>query len=145
MVDIEHGALRALEEHAFAVVERLVQHDGGVDHEVANALGNFEILIEQPFGFERMSVSGAADGVFLGEHALKLFAEAICIEQVADANAAPRHFVFVGRSDAARSGADFRRAPSGFGGFVHFAMIGKNQVRAVAQEQASAQHRCQTS
>ena len=105
---------------------------------LANVRGNFQILFEQPFGFERMAVRRAADGIFLGDHALELLAQAVRIHHVAHANSAPRHFVFVRRADSARSGADLRRAARRFRGFVHFAMVGKNQVRAIAEEKPPA-------
>jgi hypothetical protein len=49
----------------------------------------------------------------------------------------PRHFVFVGRADSARSRADFRRAARRFGRLLHLPVIGKNQMRAVGKMQAS--------
>src|SRR5579862_5759353 len=138
MVDIEHRALRALEEHRFAVVERFIEKIRGVRHEASNVRGEFEIFFGEAGYFERMAVRRAADRIFFGDHALKFLAEAIGLEQVAHTNAAACHFVFVSGADAARSGADFGCAARRFGGFVHFAMIGKNQVCAIAEEEASA-------
>ena len=46
-----------------------------------------------------------------------------------------RHLVFICGADAARGGADFRRAARRFGGLFHLTMIGKNQVRAVRKMQ----------
>src|SRR4029077_20877659 len=100
--------------------------------------GEFEILLEQPRSFERMAVRRAADGIFLSDHAFELFAKAVRVQKVAHANSAPRHFVLVGGSDAARRGADGRGAARRFRSFVHFAMIRKNQVRTAADKKPPA-------
>jgi hypothetical protein len=138
VVDIEHGALRAFEEHGFTVVERVVEQNGRVSDQVANVRGGFHRLFKEPFGFKLMAIGRGADRVLFGNHALQFFAEALGIKQVANANAAAGHFVFVRRADAARGGADLRFAARQFGGAVHFAVIGENHVRAIAEEKPPA-------
>src|SRR5208282_4698745 len=96
VVDVEHRSLRALEQNGFALVERIIQQNGGVRDEPAQMRGDFEILLEQTRSFQRVAVGGGADRVFLGNHALELLAEPFGLEQIAHANAAPGHFVFVG-------------------------------------------------
>src|SRR5262249_55274351 len=71
------------------------------------------------------------------DYASGFFTEERGIEELAGAQAAASHFVFVGWADAARRGADFVGATSCFRGFVELAMIWKNQVRAIADVQAA--------
>src|SRR5580693_10531042 len=82
-----------------------------------------------------MAVSGMAYRILFQDDALEFLAEAIAIEQIAHADSAARHFVFIRGADAARRGADFRRAARLLSGFVHFAVIRKNQVGAIAKKQ----------
>ena len=138
MVDVQHRSLRAFEENCFAFVERRVQKFRGIDDQAANVRRELDILLEKACGFERMSVSGMADGVFLKDDALDFFAETIGVEQIAHANSAARHLIFVRRTDSAGGGSDFRSTARLFSGFVHFAMIGKNQVGAIAEKKPSA-------
>src|ERR1700720_308056 len=98
----------------------------------------FKVLLEEASDFERMPVGGMADRVLFQDYTLELFAEAIAIEEVAHADSAARHFVFVSGADTARRGADFRRAARLFGSFVHFSMIGKDQVGAIAEKEPPA-------
>ena len=79
-----------------------------------------------------MAVGCFADQIFFGDHALEFDAETFRLQHIAHADSAPSHFVFVGRADPARSGPDLRLTTREFRGLVHFAMVGKDQVRAVA-------------
>src|ERR1700741_1525216 len=98
----------------------------------------FKVLLEQAGSFELMPVGGMADRILFQDYTLELFAEAIAVEQVAHADSAARHFIFVSGTDTARRGADFRRAARLLGRFVHFAMIGKDQMGAVAEKEPPA-------
>ena len=95
-------------------------------------------MLEQARSLKRMAIRCRTDRIFLPDHAIELFAETIRLDQIADANSAARHFVFIGRADSARRGADLRLSPRGFRGFVHFAVIRKNHMGAIAQEKTPA-------
>ena len=45
MVNIQHGALRAFEEHRLAIIERAIQQHARIRHQAANVRGNFQILL----------------------------------------------------------------------------------------------------
>jgi hypothetical protein len=64
-------------------------------------------------------------------------AEPSLVQQVSDAQPAPRHLVFICRADAASSRADLCRAQRSFRCRIHLPVIRKNQVRAIAQVQAA--------
>src|SRR5690348_3498427 len=70
--------------------------------------------------------------VFLRYDVGGFFSKKLRLQQIAHAQTATRHFVFVSGADSTRSRADFVGAARYFRGFIQFAVIGKNQVRAVA-------------
>ena len=65
-------------------------------------------------------------------------AQRVGVRQVADANAAPRDLVLVGRADAARGRADLALAAPRLAQQVELAVIRQDQVRLVADEQPIA-------
>src|SRR6266404_3744746 len=73
--------------------------------------------------------------VFLRHHMRGLLSKHLRLQQIAHPQPAPRHLVFVRRSDSSRGRANFVRAPRTFRGFVQLPVIRKNQVRAVADVQ----------
>src|SRR5450432_662154 len=107
VVDVQHGALRAFEEHGLVFVERAIDELGGVADVAANFFaereGFFNFLREIDVG----AVSSLGEAIFFGDDVGGFFAEELGIEQIAHAQAAASHFVFIGRADAARGGADF--------------------------------------
>ncbi len=56
------------------------------------------------------------------------------LQQVDDAQAAARHLVFVGRTDAAAGGADALAARRALGGQLDHAVIGQDDLRAIGDE-----------
>ena len=75
------------------------------------------------------------DGVLLVAGVLDVRAEQRGVEQVDDAQAAAVHLVFVGRADAAAGGADLGAAGGVFGGELDHAVVGKNHLGAVGDEE----------
>ena len=74
--------------------------------------------------------------VFFSWQALRMcFLSSCLVEQVGDAESAAGHFVFVGGADAARGGADLDAAGGVFGAQLDHAVVGKDDVRAVADEE----------
>ena len=59
------------------------------------------------------------------------------IREIADADAAPRDLVFVGRTDAARRRADLALAAARFAQQIQFAVVRQDQVRLVADDEAA--------
>src|SRR2546429_2663707 len=57
------------------------------------------------------------------------------LQQVANAQPATSHLVFVGRADAARGCADFVGATRYFSRFIQFSVVRKDQVRTIADVQ----------
>ena len=93
---------------------QLLEHVFGVHHRVADdAVARVDVLAD-----------GAAQRLGVGE--------------IADADAAPRDLVFVGRSDAARGRADLALTAPRLAQQVELAVIRQDQVRLVADDQPVA-------
>ena len=66
VVDIEQRALRTLEHDLLAVVDGVVQHDGGVGDEGRDLLGQPGVLLVHGLGVERLGAEErVGDGVLL--------------------------------------------------------------------------------
>ncbi len=137
MVDIQHGALRAFEEHGLAVVEGVIDQLGGVADIAANFFAERESFFDFVREIDVGAVGSLGEAIFFGDDVGGFLAEQLGIQQVAHAQAAASHLVFVGGTDAARGRADFVGAARAFGGFVQLAMVGKNQMGAIADVQAA--------
>ncbi len=135
MVDVEHGALGALEQHAPAVADGLIQKPGGIAHQRADAFRKafiagadgrqIEFLVDaQRFG----------DGDFFRHDGVVLGAEEIAIQEVGHADAAAGDFILIAGSDPARGGSDGDPSGPRFGHFLHHAMGRKQHVRAIADQ-----------
>ena len=61
--------------------------------------------------------------------------EKLLVEKVGDAEAAARHFVFIGGADAARSGSDLDPSGSILGAEFDHAMVGQDDMGAIADEE----------
>ena len=137
MVDVEHRALRALEEDRLPGIEGVIDEFGGV----ANVGADFFALFESFFHFvgeiDIRAVRAFRQAIFFSDDAGGFFAEERGVQQIAHAEAATGHFVFVSGTDAAGSCADFVCAARAFGGFVEFAVIRKDQMRAIADVQTA--------
>ena len=135
MIDVEQRPLRPFEQHRLPRGHRLIQEQRNVAHPRAEAGRVLEELRQHRLPVHRRIVDQAVSrGHVVAQH---LF-EGAGVGQIADADAAARDFVFVGRPDAARRGADLAFAAPGFGQQVQIAVIRKDEMRLVADKQAIA-------
>lgn len=136
MVDVEHGRLAALEKHGLAALERLVQHETGVDDHRPQAVGVAEQLVDDLVDADRAPVVHLDEQVVLDvESALDLLAQDVLVEQVLHADADAVDLVGVGGADAAAGGADLALAEEPLGHLVHRAVVAGDDVRVGADEQ----------
>src|SRR5690242_2665632 len=84
------------------------------------------------------AIRALGQAVFLRDDVGGFFSKKFRLQQIAHPQAAPSHLVFVSGTDSTRSRADFVGAARYFRGSVQFAVIGKNQVGAVADVEPSA-------
>ena len=139
VVDVEERALRALEHDRLPFPPRLVEEHRHVGHPPAHPFpAALEIVVDllpvhrrfldQPVA----GVDVVADG----------FGERVRVGEVADAHAAARDLVLVGRADAAGGRADLALAAPRFAEQVELAVVRQDEVRLVADDQAVADRRC---
>ena len=139
VIDIQHGALRAFEQHRLAVADGLVQQRGGVAHHGPDALGERLVLVANGRQVHLLvDAQRPGDGDLLLHHRVVLSAEDLPVQQVGDADAAPRDLVLVARPDAARRGPDGNPPRPPFRHLLHQPVHRKQHVRAVADEQVPA-------
>ena len=111
------------------------EHQRDVAHPRPEPLGVLAQLVEDGFRVH----GGVLDQPIAGVDVVADFLlEAGVVGQVADANAAARDLVFVGRPDAARRRADLALAAPGFRQQVEVAVIRQDHVRLVADDDAAA-------
>ncbi len=107
VVDVEQGALSALEQRVLAAQVRLVQQVADVGHHRRDAVGQPHRLLEHRFRVERpgAQVAFEHDVVQLDQLA-ELLLEALGMLEVLHAQRAARDLVLVGRTDPLAGGAD---------------------------------------
>ena len=138
VIDVQHGALGALKQHGLPFSECAVQEICGIADVAANLFAELQGFFHFVGKIDVRAVSALRQPVFFRHHVGGFFSKQFRFQQIAHAQAAARHFVFVRRADSTRSGADFVCAARYFCGFIQFAVIGKNQVGAVADVEPPA-------
>ncbi len=140
-VDVEHRALRALEQHVLtARVERL-ERLRDVGDQRLDALGLGEAVLEHLLEVDRRLLEIALQHEIVEiEYFAQLRGEPLALEQIRHAHCAPRHLVLVGRTDAAPRGADGIRATRALARLVEGDMRGQDQ-RARRADPQPLEHR----
>ena len=134
MIDVEQRALGAFEEDRLAVAHRLAEQQRHVADPGTHALAVLQQLLEHRPPVHR----GVLDETVAGRDVVAdVLLEPLRVGQVADADAPAGDLVLVGRPDAARRGPDLALAAPGFRQKVEIAVIRQDQVRLVADDQAS--------
>ena len=101
VVDVEQGRLAGLEEHGLALVEGLLEHQGGVGDHGTQPLGIPEQLVHHLVDLDGTPVVDLGEDLVLErQRRLDLLAQDLLVEEVLDADAVARHLVGVGRADA---------------------------------------------
>src|SRR5699024_7762282 len=131
VVHVQHRGLAGFEHQGLALVQRVVQGQGGVGDHRPDAVGIGEELIG-----DLVDVGGPPvvdlqqDLVLQVEGAFDLVAQQVGVEQVGDADAHAAHLVGVGGPDTAAGGADLALAQEPFGDLVQGAVVRGDHVRA---------------
>ena len=115
----------------------LVQQDYRVGDERLEVISRSAVFGMDFLERERLGAERLQDLVVLLDLCRELFLEALGIDQIDHAQARPRGLVAVGRADAALGGADLVLAFEQFALRIQFAVVGKDQVRRLAQEQVA--------
>ena len=95
MVDVEHGALRALEHHAATLGQNAVEQAAGIGNQGPDTLSRRGIIVVHLRGIERIGAEERVrDGILFFAGRLNVRLEQRGIQQVHDAQSATRHLVF---------------------------------------------------
>ncbi len=140
MIDIEHGALRALEQDAVAALARLVEKlpDGlDVGRDLRRDLAQ---LRKQLRAVDLIGAHAAEQRVVMQQQRFDLRIQRGGIEQVADADGAARDLVLIGRADAAAGCADLARAARFFAQQVELAVQRQDERGVLGNRQDLRRH-----
>ena len=141
VVDVEHRALRALEDHLLAVVEHLPHQLGGVRDVLLEAVAEGEVFLGHRVQVERRVLLIRAQRQPLGLHrGDDLLLEDLLVEQVLDADPQARGLVGVAGADAAAGRADLQAAEFRLSREVQEHVVGHDQVRVGGDAQAADVH-----
>ena len=136
MVDVEHRALRAFEEHALAGRERLVKVARGVGHVRTQQHGGTLELRGNGVEVEHGLVEDVPEiGVLLFEHDAETLAKVRFVEQIGHAEPDARRLVFVRGADAAAGRSDLALAASTLARLIDGLVVGQNEVTILTHEQ----------
>ena len=141
VIDVEQGALRALEQHRLTLAQRAVEHVGGFSHIGLQDARVRQVLLTD--FLDRVGVEAvdlAQDGILLLERGLDLQAEDLLVEQILDADALASSFVLVARADAALGGADLVLAEALLVGAVEVFVPRHDDMRVAADLQVLARN-----
>ena len=140
VVDVEHRGLRALEEHAVAIVDPAREQQGGVGDVGCEPAGVAEVLVEDLLHREGLRVIDLAqEPILLRDVQLEFLAEEPLVEEIGHADPRARRLVHVGGSDALTGGADPPLAELRLGGAVERRVVGHDQVRVLRDEEVAVE------
>ena len=139
MVDVEQGALGALEQDIGALLAVVADAGGHIGHQRLQDLGEGQGLFQGLLEVDGLGLEVVLEHeVMVVEHLAQQGGEALAVEQVAQAQAATRDLVFVGGADAAAGGADGGLAAGLFAGMVQRDVVGHDEGAGLGQAQALA-------
>ena len=122
----------------FAIGDGAIQQQRGVGDERRHAIGDRRVVGEHLVRIERLAVEQRVrDGVLLAAGVLDVLLQQLLVQQVLHAQAAARHLVLVGGTNAARGGANLHPSGRVLRRQLDQAMVGKNDVGAIADEEVA--------
>ena len=135
MVDVQHRAVRALEEDAPAALDLVDEVERRIADVRGKPLPEGEVLAADRIRVGDGAAHAFEGGIANGEQRLEPGAEVLRVEQVDDAQSAARHLVLVAGADSPARGADLARAGLLLGGHVDRAVYREDEVGALVDLQ----------
>ena len=140
VVEVEHGALRALEEDRAPRVDPLREQQRGVGDVGRQPAREAKVRPEDPLHRESLRVVDLAqDAVLLGDVVLELLPEELGIEEIGHPDADAGGLVGIGGPHALAGGADAPLARLGFRRAVQRRVIRHDQVRVLGDVEVAVQ------
>ena len=136
-VDVEHGALRALEQQVLASAVRVIESARHVGDQRRDPRRQGQGFVKNrlPIQF-RLLVIVLQHEIMKVEKLAQLLGKALGVEQILQPDGAARDLVLVGRADAAPGGADLAAAFRRLARVVERRVIRKNQLAGLADGQS---------
>ena len=137
MVDIQQRTLRAFEHDEIATLTRLVQQIGNINNHRSQDVGNRHHIIQHFLvvnGFDFIEIHQLEVVIF--HHFFQFFSEGCFIKQIANAQTATSHFVFISRTDTTTGSTDRFRATRFLTSVIQRNVIIKDQWTRFRQQQA---------
>ena len=132
VIDVEHRAVGALEQHALAGVDRLADERAGVAQIREQPAARFFHRVDRFVGLDRLGLEQCFQvRVLLDDVAAEFLLEKFEIEQIFEAQSHPSHLVFVGRADSESGRADRTLAQPRLASAIDRQMIRHHHVRFV--------------
>ena len=141
MIDIEQHALRAFEQDALALAQRLVEVAPDRLGEGQDEVGDLGEVVLQALAVDRRLAEAGAQRVVMRAQAVELRAEIVELGEVADADRAAADLVLIGRPDAAPRGADLAGARRILAQRVEVAVDRQDQRAGLGDHQTSGRDR----
>ena len=135
VIDVEHRALRALDQDAPAGAGRLVERDRHVAGPAAHPVAKGEQLIVDRLPVERGVLDHPVAGADVLAHVV---GQGLRVDEVADADAPAADLVFVRGTDASRRRADLALAAPRLAQHVELAVVRQDEMRLLADQQPIA-------
>ena len=140
VVDIEEGALGAFKQDFAPLFHGVMEIDHRISNEGAEEFRGFHASSEGAFKVDRLDAEGRENGVIFADALREFGGECFRQEKVCDAETSSRDFVAVGRANPAFGGADFRVAACYLLRLIELAVVGKDKVCGVTDEQVGGGH-----
>ena len=129
MVHVEHGALRALEQHLLAGLNRVVNIARGIGDVGGQAVAQATVVIEDVLILKRLFFQqGAEVNVFLFEVALQLPGEHVFVQEIDKANPDTGHLVFIRGTNPPAGRPDLALAAEPLPREINGLVVGGNQM-----------------
>ena len=136
VVDVQQRALRALEHHALAFADRLIQQRGRVGHIGSHLLRRGRVLVINLRRVERVGAEKRmGDRILLPAGVLDMRFQNFGVQQVHHAQTVAVHLVFVRRPDAAAGRADLCPSRRALARQLDHPVIGQDHLRAIGDEE----------
>src|SRR5258708_4162096 len=136
VIDVEHDALRALEQDALAGAARLVEAVPDDVGERQHLGRDVQQRLQQRRALHLGRIEAAQQGIVMQQQMVELVAEAGGVGEVAQAYGAAPDLVLIGRADAAAGGADLLLAARLLACAVDLSVRGQDQRRVLGDLEA---------
>ena len=140
MIEVKESALSAFEENIFAGLDGFMEVNNRVGNVGSELSSRREICLFYFQEIDWLLTKGFEDLVALLNLCLKFLRKSLRVHEITHSQASPLHLVTVARTDPSLSRADLLVALGALAALIEYAVIRKDNVRAIADEESSGNH-----